>query len=136
MAGRVQTCKDTCRNIADRVRDLERLVHSLRQSQTSGNVNRALTELSNTLSTAQELVRKCTKSKIKNLMTYSKLKSVDNRLTNKMQVLSTYLQADQLALAYPSAVASRPQTPTVVHAAMLEMEDDTMTFTEIVVVAQ
>ncbi|KAL7402694.1 hypothetical protein ABVT39_018508 [Epinephelus coioides] len=178
----VKSNKKRCRRLAERVKALEEPVVSIRQrgpGQITPAVNRALWKLCMTLSTAQELVRKCTKNNFLNaLKCKGKFNSVNESLIDTFQVLSRALHVDQGSVMrrvfqedddddsddglvlfgsmapmpysrpmaparYPAAAApspffaaQMPQPVTLVHAAVMGVEDDTVFYAEGVFLAQ
>eukprot|EP00064_Thunnus_orientalis_P025139 superscaffoldBa00011994_g25469 len=99
MISEVKANKKRCRRLADRVRALKQLVESIQQgglNRISPNVNSALWNLCTTLTTAQELVRKCTKTKFLNLFKCkSEFNSVNESLNDTFHILCGALQVEQ-----------------------------------------
>uniref|UniRef100_UPI0037E871EE mixed lineage kinase domain-like protein isoform X2 n=1 Tax=Semicossyphus pulcher TaxID=241346 RepID=UPI0037E871EE len=99
----VQANKKRCGRVYERVRALGDLVSSIKQrskGQTSVNVEKALQELSITLKSAQELIRKFTVSswmkRILNSGSHEdEFNNVNERLNDAFQALSGALQVEQ-----------------------------------------
>ncbi|XP_044049928.1 mixed lineage kinase domain-like protein [Siniperca chuatsi] len=99
----VKANKKRCRRVSDRVKALEELVKSVKerkQGQTSADVKKALRELSITLKSAQELIKKYTVSNwleriLKSSGHGDEFISVNERLNDAFQVLSGALQVEQ-----------------------------------------
>ncbi|XP_071776827.1 mixed lineage kinase domain-like protein [Centroberyx gerrardi] len=104
----VKANKKRCQRVAQRVRALQELVMSVQQrgpGRTSADVDRALTELHVTLTSAEELIRKYTSANLiqRMLKSYSHgddFGSVNERLNDAFQVLSGFLQVEQGDLLY------------------------------------
>lgn len=99
LASEVKANKKRCRRLSERVKAMEEIVQSIRQRgprQISSNVNRALGMLTTTLTQAQELVHKCTKTRFPNLVKCkSEFDSVNENLRDIFQILSGALQVEQ-----------------------------------------
>lgn len=99
----VKANKKRCRRVAKRVEALEKLLRSIKDRQavqTSADVETALKELSITLASAQELIKKYTSAKWVNRIVNSsslgdEFSSVNERLNDAFQVLSGSLQLEQ-----------------------------------------
>ncbi|KAM9352636.1 mixed lineage kinase domain-like protein [Symphorus nematophorus] len=104
----VKANKKRCRRVCNRVRALEELVRSIKQrkqTQTSADVEQALRELSITLTSAQELIKKYTLAnwveRILNSSSHGdEFSSVNERLNDAFQVLSGTLQVEQGNMLY------------------------------------
>ncbi|XP_074490444.1 uncharacterized protein LOC141767098 [Sebastes fasciatus] len=99
MVAEAKANKKRCRRLAERVKAMEELVESIKRrgsGQISTTTNRALWQLYMTLTTAEELVRKSTKTKFLNqLKCKSEFNSVNESLNDIFQVLSGALQVEQ-----------------------------------------
>ncbi|XP_075884822.1 mixed lineage kinase domain-like protein [Nelusetta ayraudi] len=99
----VKANRKRCRRVCDRVRALEKLVRSIQKrepGQTSAEVTTALRELSLTLESARELVRKYTLANwmervLKSGSHVDEFSSLNERLNDAFQVLSGALQVEQ-----------------------------------------
>uniref|UniRef100_A0A3Q4BT01 Protein kinase domain-containing protein n=1 Tax=Mola mola TaxID=94237 RepID=A0A3Q4BT01_MOLML len=99
----VKANKKRCRRVCQRVRALEDLVRSIKkrkQGQNSADVEKALRQLSITLTSAQELIRKYTLAKwVERIVNSSshgdEFNSVNERLNDAFQSLSGALQVEQ-----------------------------------------
>ncbi|XP_035770061.1 mixed lineage kinase domain-like protein [Neolamprologus brichardi] len=94
----VKANKKRCRRVCNRVKALEELVKSIKQ--TSPGVEKALRELSVTLQSAQELIRKYASANLVERILNSsnhgdEFNSVNERLNDAFQVLSGALQVEQ-----------------------------------------
>lgn len=112
---------ERCRRIADRVRDLEGLVLTVKErgsGRNSGAVEKALKELHTILKHAEKLVSKFSKNnRLKQFMMSgsigAKFSEVNQRLNENFQMLSGALQVEQsdiLHKVYETALG-RPYTP-------------------------
>lgn len=99
----VKANRKRCRRVCDRVRALEKLVRSIQKrepGQTSAEVTTSLRELSLTLESARELVRKYTLANwmervLKSGSHGDEFSSLNERLNDAFQVLSGALQVEQ-----------------------------------------
>ncbi len=99
----VKANKKRCRRVAKRVRALEELVRSIRQREQGclpADVDKPLRELSITLTSAQELIRRYTVANwVERILNSSnhgdEFISVNERLNDAFQVLSGALQVEQ-----------------------------------------
>ncbi|XP_076588200.1 mixed lineage kinase domain-like protein [Chaetodon auriga] len=104
----VKANKKRCRRVSHRVRALEELVRSMKcreQGQTSADIEKALKELSITLKSAQELIKKYTLASwveriLKSSSHGDEFNSVNERLNDAFQVLSGALQVEQGNILY------------------------------------
>lgn len=99
----VKANKKRCRRVCNRVKALEELVKSIKQ--TSPEVEKALRELSVTLQSAQELIRKYASANLVERILHSsnhgdEFNSVNERLNDAFQVLSGALQVEQGNMLY------------------------------------
>ncbi|KAL6106208.1 mlkl [Pungitius sinensis] len=89
----VKANKKRCQRVCQRVKALDELVRSIKQEQTSSDVERALKELSGTLNTALDLIKSHTEAGwVKRLLKAGSLEDefncVNERLNDASQVLS------------------------------------------------
>lgn len=99
----VKANRKRCRRVCERVRALDELVRSIQKrgsEQTSAEVTTALQELSLTLESARELVRKYTLANwvervLKSGSHGEEFSSLNERLNDTFQVLSGSLQVEQ-----------------------------------------
>lgn len=99
----VKANKKRCQRVCERVKALDDLVRSIQQrgpKQTSAEVTTALQELSLTLQSARELVRKYTLANwvarvLKSGSHMDEFSSLNERLNDTFQVLSGALQVEQ-----------------------------------------
>ncbi|XP_041795371.1 mixed lineage kinase domain-like protein [Chelmon rostratus] len=104
----VKANKKRCQRVSHRVKTLEELVRSIKQreqGQTSADIEKALKELSITLKSAQELIKKYTLAnwveRILNSSSHGdEFNTVNERLNDAFQVLSGALQVDQGNMLY------------------------------------
>lgn len=104
----VKANKKRCRRVCHRVKALEELVRSIKQrdpGQTSADVEKALRELSITLESAQELIKKYVVAnwmeRILNSSSHGdEFHSVNERLNDAFQILSGALQVEQGNVLY------------------------------------
>lgn len=104
----VKANKKRCQRVSQRVKALEELVRSIRKrepGQTSAEVEKALKELSITLKSAQELIKKYTLANwVERILNSSshvdEFQSVNERLNDAFQVLSGALQVEQGNMLY------------------------------------
>lgn len=104
----VKANKKRCRRVRSRVEALEDLVRSIKKrdrGQTSAEVKKALKELSITLGSAQELIKKYTVANwvariLKSGSHGDEFNSVNERLNDAFQVLSGALQVEQGNMLY------------------------------------
>lgn len=104
----VKANKKRCQRVCQRVRALEDLVRSIKkrkQGQNSADVEKALRQLSITLTSAQELIRKYTLAKwVERIVNSSshgdEFNSVNERLNDAFQSLSGALQVEQGNMLY------------------------------------
>lgn len=104
----VKANKKRCWRVCDRVKALEELVMSFKKrepGQTSADVERVLKELSITLKSAQEIIKKYTLAnwveRILNSSSHGdEFNSVNERLNDAFQVLSAAEQVEQGNLLY------------------------------------
>ncbi|XP_069018883.1 mixed lineage kinase domain-like protein [Embiotoca jacksoni] len=104
----VKANKRSCHRVSDRVKALEELVQSIREREavnTSAEVKKGLEELTITLKSARELIRKYTSANwVKRVLKSSshgdEFNSVNERLTDAFQVLSGAQQVEQGNLLY------------------------------------
>lgn len=104
----VKANKKRCRRVCERVRALEDLVKSIKkreQGLSSGQVEKALRELSITLTSAQEIIQKYTLAKWVERVVYSsshgdEFNSLNERLNDAFQSLSGALQVEQGNMLY------------------------------------
>ncbi|GAA6227714.1 uncharacterized protein LOC108872657 [Lates japonicus] len=99
MATEAKACKKRCRHLAERVKAMEELVERLKQRGPGGitpNVNRALWQLSRTLTAGHEVVKKCAKTKLVNVVKCkSEFNSVNEGLRDTYHILAGALQISQ-----------------------------------------
>lgn len=104
----VKANKKRCHRVCQRVKALDELVRSIKRrelGQTSDDVERTLKELSITLKSAQELIKKYTlASWVKRILNSNshgdEFTSVNERLNDAFQVLSGALQVEQGNMLY------------------------------------
>ncbi|KAM3610014.1 uncharacterized protein V6R79_023878 [Siganus canaliculatus] len=104
----VKANKKRCRRVSCRVKALEELLRSIQQKETgkpSREVEKALTELSITLKSAEDLIKKYTQANwvervLKSGSHGDEFNSVNERLNDAFQVLSGALQVQQGELLY------------------------------------
>lgn len=104
----VKANKKRCRRVCARVQALEELVRSIQKrqpGQTSADVEKALEELSITLNSAQELIKKYTLAnwveRILNSGSHGdEFTSLNDRLNDAFQILSGALQVEQGNVLY------------------------------------
>lgn len=99
----VKANKKRCRRVCNRVKALEELVKSIKQ--TPPGVEKPLRELSVTLQSAQELIRKYASANLVERILNSsnhgdEFNSVNERLNDAFQVLSGALQVEQGNMLY------------------------------------
>ncbi|XP_070687535.1 mixed lineage kinase domain-like protein [Pempheris klunzingeri] len=105
---RVKANKKRCHRVSDRVRALEELLRSIQRRQavrTCADVEKALRELSFTLKSAQELIKKYTLAnwmeRVLNSNSHGdEFSSINERLNDAFQVLSGTLQVEQGNMLY------------------------------------
>lgn len=104
----VKANKKRCRRVSDRVKALEDLVRSIQKREpgkTSDDVKKALEELSITLKSARELIKKYTLAnwveRILNSSSHGdEFTSLNDRLNDAFQILSGALQVEQGNVLY------------------------------------
>ncbi|XP_039990002.1 mixed lineage kinase domain-like protein [Xiphias gladius] len=104
----VKANKKRCHRVSQRVKALEELVKSIKQreiAQATADVGKALKELSITLKSAQQLIKKYTLANwMKRILNSSshgdEFNSVNERLNDAFQVLSGALQVEQGNMLY------------------------------------
>eukprot|EP00064_Thunnus_orientalis_P026164 superscaffoldBa00015578_g26648 len=105
---KTKTNKERCQRLAQRVKDLEELVLTIKQrrpGQMSDTVTNALKQLCITLESARELMRKYSqttrfKSFLKSMSHEDKFCKVNERLTDTFQLLSGALQIEHGNILY------------------------------------
>ncbi|XP_047451262.1 mixed lineage kinase domain-like protein isoform X2 [Mugil cephalus] len=115
LAENVKANKKRCRRVSDRVKALDELVRSIKKrkpDQISAEVKQALGELSITLNSAQELIKKYTLANwVRRVLSSSshgdEFSSVNERLNDAFQILSGALQVEQGNILYKVFELSR-----------------------------
>ncbi|XP_060893126.1 uncharacterized protein LOC132973597 [Labrus mixtus] len=119
MAMNVKVNKERCRDIAERVRSIERLVLQIQQGdggQISVSLQNALMDLCSTLESVKEWMEKFSKAKrfqsfIKSNSHEEKFNNMDKKLTQSFDLLSGALlieQRDTLNRVYDTLLQRRP----------------------------